>query len=181
MARQPFSRSHGLLGPVLLGAVVVVAGCSAATPGAAGAQPSGSATPGSIAPSPPASGAQPSAPAVHLDLQASGSVVTVQVGQQIVISLPTGWTAPVPRSPASDLTPALVPLRTDAATGYPEPGPAGATFTATRAGSAVISARTDAACLHQTPVCALPQQAFEVVVNVKPVPGHGAGPVPRAS
>lgn len=184
---------------MLLGTLVVVAGCGGASQGASGStgstgstKASAPAPPGPAATTAPLPGAAPSSQpssqpsfgtgrspdVVRIGLEASGRTLTLHVGQRLVVSLPVQWTAPVAQAAPTDPTRALVPLRTDSATGFPAAGPAVASFTATRVGTAVVTARTDAACLHETPTCLLPQQLFTVRVEVRPVPGQGAGPLP---
>lgn len=103
--------------------------------------------------------------------------MTLHVGDQLLVTLEPDWTPPRAQATAADPGPALHPLRTDGATGFPN-GPATATFTAARVGDATVTARTDAACLHTVPQCMVAQLAFEVTVHVQPRPGTGAGPLP---
>jgi hypothetical protein len=56
--------------------------------------------------------------------------------------------------------------RVSAVGGYPSGQPAGAVFLATEAGTAVISAITDFACLHAQPPGKLPQRGWSVQVVV---------------
>ncbi len=107
-----------------------------------------------------------------------GQVVTLHVGQRLVVTLGDGWAAPSARSVARDPEPPLQPLSTVRAVGYPA-GAAVATFIAVRPGAALVSAHTDAACLHSTPPCAIAQQVFHLSVQVTPVPGTGSGPLPK--
>jgi hypothetical protein len=114
----------------------------------------------------------------HAGLAATRTVIVVHVGQRLVVDLAEQWTAPAARAMEATPTARLQPLRRDHAQGFPVPGPASATFTAVRVGWAVVTAKTDDACLHSTPACALPQQLFTVTVHVLPRPGKGAGPLP---
>jgi len=116
--------------------------------------------------------------AAHAGLAANGTSIVVHVGQRLVVDLAEHWTAPAARAREGSVTAPLQPLRRGRAQGFPVPGPASATFTAVRVGSAVVTAKTDYACLHAVPACALPQQSFTVTVRVLPSPGKGAGPPP---
>jgi hypothetical protein len=112
-------------------------------------------------------------------LSANGSLLVLQVGQQLRVVLGPDWTAPRPVA-ADAVTAPLQPLRTDSVVGYPAPGPASATFTAVRPGVAQVSARTDSGCLHTHPMCALPVRLFSLTVKVLPAPGTPAGPLPQS-
>lgn len=107
-----------------------------------------------------------------------GQVVTLHVGQRLVVTLGDGWVAPAAHSVARDPEPPLQSLSTVRAVGYPA-GPAVSRFIAVRPGAALVSAHTDAACLHGAPPCAIAQQVFDLSVQVTPVPGTGSGPLPK--
>lgn len=105
-------------------------------------------------------------------------MVTLRVGQRLVVTLGDGWAAPSAHSVAPDSQPRLQPLSRQQAVGYPA-GPAVATFIAVRPGVALVFAPTDALCRHSTPRCAIVQQVFDLSVHVTPVPGTGSGPLPK--
>jgi len=193
--RGPAGRAAGLMGT----AALLVAGCasggvddaggsspsrsagsSAAVPArSASAAPSTRSAHGSVTP-PRSIGSAPSdeTATLQIDETANGRSIELYVGQQLVVRLAAGWTAPAATT-APDVTATLQPLRSDTAVGFPAAGPASARFTAVRTGTATISARTDYACLHTTPRCALPQRLFSVAVRVRPRPGQGGGPLPK--
>lgn len=187
--------------------VLLVSGCSAVrgvglgpsgTDGAGasdGATGTGSSSPGPVSeqqvPGPsdaslggvtgaPTGATLPGAGVVRLGLAAHGGTVKLQVGQQLVVTLGPSWTAPQAQTLASDAGAMLQPLRTDSATGFPASGTAATTFTAVRVGQAVVTAHTDAGCLHTSPRCAPPQTGFEVSVQVQPPPGQGGGALPMS-
>jgi hypothetical protein len=171
MAQGPFGvRRRGRVA-LCLGAVsLVTAGCGSL---ASGSGATASATP-SLSASPPWG-------KVQAGIDSDGRSVTLQVGQTLVVSLPAGWTAPAAGPAQTDTAPSLQPLRTDVARGFPVGGQSYSRFTAIRVGMAVVSANTDATCLHMTPRCAIPQQLFELHVIVHPVPGGGGGPLPKGT
>ncbi len=107
-----------------------------------------------------------------------GQVVTLHVGQRLVVTLGAGWAAPAAHAVAGEPQPPLQPLSTVRAVGFPA-GPAVAAFLAVRPGGALVSAHTDAACLHGSPPCTIAQQVFDLTVQVTPVPGTGSGPLPK--
>lgn len=102
------------------------------------------------------------------------------IGQRLVVTLATNWTAPQATFATASVTSALQPLRTDSSAGFPARVIAASTFTAIRVGEAAVMAHTDYACLHVSPRCAVAQEMFTVTIRVLPGPGHGAGPLPRS-
>jgi hypothetical protein len=86
-----------------------------------------------------------------------GQSVTVVLGGQTIGS----WHQPAVAAPDSGVI-----RRVSGSGGYPAAAPARATFLAVRSGKAVISAISDARCLHATPPCAIAQRIWQVTVVV---------------
>ena len=99
---------------------------------------------------------------VRLTDNDSGRSVVVRLGDRITVVLGGNgqqWDQPSARGDAV--------RRTTAAGGYPTTLPARATFLAVSAGSAQLTATTDAACLHAQPRCMIPQRDWSVQVTIK--------------
>jgi hypothetical protein len=101
-------------------------------------------------------------PAITLTTADNGKTVSLSSGQSLAVRLdPAGgmsWHLPAPDNTALRLT--------TASGGYPNRGPALATFAATAPGRVRLHSITDAACLHAQPSCALPQRTWQVTVVV---------------
>jgi hypothetical protein len=173
------------IGRIVLPVLLLVTACQASPLPTGPVEPAGRASAGGggvrTQPPTPSQGAtsRPSEPGVaHAGLAANGTTVLVHVGQRLVVDLPEHWTAPAARAREASVTAPLQPLQRGRAHGFPVPGPASATFTAVRVGWVVVTAKTDYACLHAVPACALPQQLFTMTVQVLPRPGEPAGPLP---
>lgn len=173
---------------------VALSGCGA-RPAASSAGPSsgtGSGSPGQVV-TVPASGSATAVPApgagtvppgtvtapprrivagrsgqVRLTQSDNGVTVVLRPGQRVVVVLggqgPGWWDRP--RVTGSE--PAVLRL-TSASGGYPQSGPALASFLAIRPGKAAITSMSDAACLHTVPACEIAQQVWQVQVIVRPV------------
>lgn len=100
-------------------------------------------------------------PAV-LTVADNGARVRLHPGQRVTVTLTAqgvlSWDVPTGEGGAV--------RRTGASGGYPGKQPARATFVAVQAGTAVLSATSDTACLHARPPCELAQQAWRVTVVV---------------
>lgn len=176
---QTVGRRWGYLGA----AAILLFGVGGCASGTVASNPI-SARPGTTAMTPaPSDPDMPSDPlprhAVVIGLPDNGKTVTIWTGQHLAVTLAANWTPPQAQTADNSVTAGLQPLRTDSAQGYPAAVAGTATFTALRAGTAVITAHTDLACLHTTPRCLRPQQSFAVTVRVLPPPGTGAGPLPK--
>ena len=89
----------------------------------------------------------------------SGSTFHLKVGDRLEVKLPAEYTTPAAH-PAGVLT------RTSSTGGYPSSDPLVAYFRADGAGSADVDSTTDAACLHATPSCMIPQRLWSIHVIV---------------
>ncbi len=127
-------------------------------------------------PSPPVSRPSGGPVTVQAGPSDNGRQLMLQVSQRLQVQLPDGWTAP--QAAVAGEGAALMPLRRDAAQGYPRPGPAWALFTALRKGTATVTAHADPTCAHSTPRCAPPDQTFSLTVVAVPPIGQRAGPRP---
>lgn len=105
---------------------------------------------------------------VRLDASAAGQTVLLQVGQQLVVTLGTGWSTPRANMPAADAGSAIQPLRTDTAAVPPHASSPSTVFTALRVGQAVVVAQSAAG------------SKFAISVVVQPGPGQQAGPLPKS-
>jgi hypothetical protein len=97
----------------------------------------------------------------------NGASVLLRTGQRLRVLLAghgphEQWDPPVSSGTAL--------RRISAVGGYPTGQPADAVFLATEAGTALVSAITDFACLHATPPCKLPQRGWSVQVVVTSSP-----------
>jgi hypothetical protein len=92
----------------------------------------------------------------------NGKTVRLPPGQSLAVRLdPAGgmsWHVPA--------TDGAALRRASASGGYPQRGPALATFTAVALGRVRLHSITDAACLHSQPACTLPQRTWQVTVVV---------------
>jgi hypothetical protein len=91
--------------------------------------------------------------------QDAGSTVELRVGDTLEVRLPSEYTTPAAH-PAGPL------VRTSSTGGYPSSAPLVAAFGAQAAGRADVDSSTDAACLHATPSCMIPQRLWTVHVVV---------------
>lgn len=98
--------------------------------------------------------------AVEVSDADDGRTLHATRGQQVHVKLSNGTYNP----PQSDNS-AVLARRTTSG-GYPRSKPAEATFEAVAAGSAQLSATTDAACLHAQPRCLIAQRTWHVNVIV---------------
>jgi len=103
---------------------------------------------------------------VRLNTAAAGHTVTLQVGQQLVVTLGPGWSRPRAQTPPSDAGSAIQPLR--AAPAGPADPSASTVFTAVRVGHALVVAQGSAG------------SRYGVMVVVQPAPGQRAGPLPKS-
>lgn len=93
------------------------------------------------------------------------STITLLVGQTLGVSLRADFVPP------SNSGPALEHLRTSG--GYPTGQPLAALYRAVAPGTVDLTSRTDYACLHATPPCALPTTLWVVHVKVVNPPDSG--------
>ena len=105
-------------------------------------------------------------PEVRAGLADNGRVLSLAVGQRLVVTLAPGWTPARAEILGGDPGPATTPLRLETATGA-----SAATFTALAPGQALISAQKDAAYAPTTPGSTPFQHAFHLTVQVRPRPG----------
>lgn len=91
--------------------------------------------------------------------------VTLFVGQTLGVALGPDFVTPVVSGPAL--------ARAATSGGYPTGQPLAASYRAVAAGSVDITSRTDYACLHASPPCALPTTLWTLHVNVVDVPDTG--------
>jgi len=138
-----------------------------ATAGTGTATAAGSATASpvrvTVPPSPASPTPVPPADPAHLTEADSGQTIRVRVGEQVNVELPGGSGGGY-HQPASSSD---VMNRTAASGGYPTDQPARASFVATRAGTADLTAYDDFACLHTRPRCLPPQREWIVHVVVQ--------------
>jgi len=155
----------GCLRAWLLVAALSLTACSAATddrPSAdsttAGSTTAGSTTAGRTTSSPPTT--DPGAEAV-VGEEDSGTQVLLRPGQRLRVSLGPDF-APFEERADGVLETA------DADGGYPTGQPLSTLLVAVAPGAVVLSTSTDAACLHESPPCSLPQQEWTLLVTVAP-------------
>lgn len=90
----------------------------------------------------------------------NGTTVTVAVGQSVAVALPANY---------DPITATGTALRlVSSSGGFPTGQPLAATYLAVAAGTADLRTRTDFACLHSVPRCAVPQRQWLVHVIVVP-------------
>ena len=126
-----------------------------------------SATPVTVTPQPIGSSSPEPKPTVHqregsltvVTESDSGSTFNLKVGDRLEVKLPAEYTTPATH-PAGVLT------RTSSTGGYPSSAPLVAFFSADGAGRADVDSTTDAACLHATPQCMIPQRLWSIHVIV---------------
>jgi len=126
-----------------------------------------SASPATINPQPNSSSSPEPKPTVHpregsltvVTESDSGSTFHLRVGDRLEVKLPAEYTTPAAH-PAGVLT------RTSSTGGYPSGDPLVAFFRADDAGNADVDSTTDAACLHATPQCMIPQRLWSIHVIV---------------
>lgn len=161
--------------PTAAGAGTVPSASAAATAAASGVPPgagsasagTGSAAPAITVPGPvTTTGPKPAVPppatgSVTLTAADNGRVVSVRAGQTVAVVLAPdfeAWHRPAAAGGA---------LRgVSASGGFPGRQPARAVFVAVAPGTAVLSAESDAACLHAHPRCMIAQQLWHVTVRV---------------
>ena len=139
-------------------AAVSIAACSASTDDrpSAGSTTAGSTTAGSTTSSPPSTDAGADAVVGEGD---SGTQVRLRPGQRLRVSLGADF-QPLEESADGVLAPV------DAGGGYPTGQPLTTVLTAVAPGEVSLSSATDAACLHESPPCSLPQQEWTLSVTV---------------
>jgi hypothetical protein len=103
---------------------------------------------------------------IQVGLDSNGQSVDLTVGQRLVVTLGPDWTPPAVTSAPTD--PNTDPLQTESSVGFPEPQSAAGTFLALHTGTDTVTATTDYTCLHTAPMCTLPQQSFNITVQVHP-------------
>jgi hypothetical protein len=108
--------------------------------------------------SPPPSSTAPGGPDVTVDESSSQSTVTLVVGQTLGVSLGAEYLPPTAGGAA------LTQL--SASGGYPTGQPLAALYRAAAPGSTDVTTRSDYACLHTTPPCAVPIRLWTVHVTV---------------
>lgn len=102
---------------------------------------------------------------IQLGQSSNGAVVTLRVGQHLVLTLAGSWRPPRVSSRSGA---ARSPIRADSSRGYPDSPPATGHFSAVATGTGRVTAVTDAACFHSTPRCLMAQRMFAVTVHVLP-------------
>ncbi|MGN6607853.1 MAG: hypothetical protein ACTHMS_12700 [Jatrophihabitans sp.] len=101
----------------------------------------------------PGFGGEPTDPA------AGRAVVRLHVGERRALAVPSGtWDAMTTGNSHV--------VRVDQRGGYPGTEPLAVTLTALAAGRTTLTTTSDAACLHASPRCLLPQRVWSVVVVV---------------
>jgi len=126
-----------------------------------------SATPATVSPQPEGSQTPEPKPTVHpregsltiVTESDAGSTFHLRVGDRLEVRLPAEYITP-------SAHPAGVLTRTSSTGGYPSSQPLVAFFSAGGAGRADVDSTTDAACLHATPQCMIPQRLWSIHVVV---------------
>jgi hypothetical protein len=113
--------------------------------------------------SPPPSSPPPGGPDVTVDESSSQSTVTLVVGQTLGVSLGAEYLPP---------TAGAVLTKLSGSGGYPTGQPLSALYRAAAPGTTDLTTRSDYACLHTTPPCALPIRLWTVHVNVVAATGR---------
>lgn len=114
--------------------------------------------------SPPPSSTSPGGPDVTVDESSSQSAVTLIVGQTLGVSLGAEYLPPTAGGAA--LT------RLSVSGGYPTGQPLSALYRAAAPGATDVTTRSDYACLHTTPPCAVPIRLWTVHVTVVAATGR---------
>ncbi|GAA4722455.1 hypothetical protein GCM10023263_75520 [Phytohabitans rumicis] len=118
---------------------------------------------------PPSSGPTSATPPSGVDVTVTQAdnqrTVTLLVGQTLGVALGPDFLPPTVSGPG------LAQLSTSG--GYPTGQPLAASYHAVAAGPVDITTRTDYACLHTSPPCALPTTLWTLHVNVVDVPDTG--------
>ncbi|MFI9642591.1 cellulose binding domain-containing protein [Micromonospora sp. NPDC051925] len=116
---------------------------------------------------PPTTASPPSGADVTVRETDNQRTVTLLVGQTLGVVLAADYLPPTLAGPT------LTPVSTSG--GYPTGQPLVATFRAVTPGTADLTSRTDHACRHATPPCALPTVLWAVHVSVIDLPPTGSG------
>ncbi len=142
---------------------ILPSGTEAASIGSGSAASAATGSASGEATSEPAGSQIPNGGAItEVGLEANGNLVVLAVGQMLHVTLTENWTPPHAATTA-DSTP---PLQQTAFTGFPDPVPATASFTAMASGNTTVTANTDNTCLHTPPACTILQQTFTLFVRV---------------